>query len=68
MIALDAMKEVENYHRAHPNMTSEEKLDMAISIIEEASLDLGVEITDELVDDLTNYIKQTISWANDMKK
>lgn len=68
MVALDAMREVENYYREHPDMTSEEKLDMAIAIIEEASLDLGVEITDKLVDDLTNYIKETINWANEMKK
>ena len=67
-IAMDAMKEVETHYRANPNMTSQEKLDMAINLIKNSSKDLGIEVTDELIDNLVNYIKQTITWANDMKK
>ena len=67
-IALDAMKEVEQYYRSHPEMTGNDKLNMAIDIIIKTSRDLGIEVTDELVDDLVDYIQKTISWANDMKK
>ena len=67
-IALGAMKEVEAHYRANPNMSSQAKLDLAIDLIKKSSADLGIDITDELVDDLVKYIEDTIQWANDMKK
>lgn len=67
-IALGAMKEVEVHYRANPNMSSQAKLDMAIDLIKKSSADLGIEVTDELVDDLVKYIEDTIQWAKDMKK
>lgn len=63
-----AMQEVEEYSREHPEMTSEEKLDMAIETIQKASITLGVEITDEVIENLITYIEETIKWVNKMNK
>lgn len=67
-IAMEAMKDVEKYYRENPNMTGEQKLDMALEIIKESSASLNVTISDKEIDDLIDYINKTIKWANDMKK
>lgn len=67
-IAMEAMKDVERHYRENPNMTGEQKLDMALEIIKESSASLNVTISDKEVDDLIEYINETIKWANDMKK
>lgn len=67
-IAMSAMKDVEIEYKKNPNMSSQEKLDMAIEIIQSSAAQMGVEVTDELIDNLVKYINDTIKWANDMKK
>lgn len=67
-IAMGAMKDVEVEYKKNPNMSSQEKLDMAIEIIQSSAAQMGVEVTDELIDNLVKYINDTIKWANDMKK
>lgn len=67
-IAMSAMKDVEAEYKKNPNMSSQEKLDMAIEIIQSSAAQMGVEVTDELIDNLVKYINETIKWANDMKK
>jgi uncharacterized membrane protein YbaN (DUF454 family) len=67
-IAMDAMKDVEKHYRENPNMSSQEKLDMALDIIRSSSANLGVTISEKEIDDLVKYIEDTIKWANDMKK
>ena len=67
-IAMSAMKDVEVEYKKNPNMSSQEKLDMAIEIIQSSAAQMGVEVTDELIDNLVQYINDTIKWANDMKK
>lgn len=67
-IAMEAMKDVEKYYRENPNMTGKQKLDMALEIIKESSASLNVTISDKEVNDLIEYINDTIKWANDMKK
>ena len=41
---------------------------MALEIIKESSASLNVTISDKEVDDLIEYINETIKWANEMKK
>jgi hypothetical protein len=67
-IAMSAMRDVEVEYKKNPNMSSQEKLDMAIEIIQSSAAQMGVEVTDELIDNLVKYINDTIKWANDMKK
>ena len=67
-IAMSAMKDVEVEYKKNPNMSSQEKLDMAIEIIQSSAAQMGVEVTDELIDNFVKYINDTIKWANDMKK
>ena len=49
---MEAMKDVEKYYRENPNMTGEQKLDMALEIIKESSASLNVTISDKEIDDL----------------
>ena len=49
-IAMSAMKDVEVEYKKNPNMSSQEKLDMAIEIIQSSAAQMGVEVTDELID------------------
>ena len=67
-IAMEAMKDVEKHYRANPDMTGEQKLDMALEIIKKSSANLDVTISDKDINDLIKYINDTIKWANDMKK
>lgn len=67
-IAMDAMKQVENEYRKNPKMTGEEKLELALDIIVDQAESLGVEMDENSIRDLINYINDTIKWANDMKK
>lgn len=67
-IAMEAMKDVEKHYRENPNMTGEQKLNMALEIIKQSSTNLDVTINDKDINDLIKYINDTIKWANDMKK
>lgn len=66
-IAKAAMTTVEEYHRSHPEMSSDDKLNMALDIIQAGCKEIGVEVDDVTLDNLVNYIKQTINWFNEMK-
>ena len=66
-IAKAAMKEVEEHYRLHPEMTSQQKLDMAVGIIIEGAKAIEVEVNEETIRDIIKYIEDTIKWANDMK-
>lgn len=66
-IAKAAMTTVEEYHKSHPEMTSDDKLNMALDIIQAGCKEIGVEVDDATLDNLVNYIKQTINWFNGMK-
>ena len=67
-IAKAAMKEVEEHYREHPEMTGEDKLNMAIEIVIAGAKEINVEVTEETIKNLITYINDTIKWANDMKK
>lgn len=66
-IAKAAMKEVEEHYRLHPEMTSQQKLDMAVGIIIEGAKAIEVEVNEETIRNIIKYIEDTIKWANDMK-
>lgn len=66
-IAKAAMTTVEDYHKSHPGMSSDDKLNMALDIIQAGCKEIGVEIDDATLENLVNYIKQTINWFNGMK-
>lgn len=67
-IAMDAMKDVEKYYRENPDMTSEEKLEMALDIIVGQAEELEVQVDENSIKEVIKYINDTIKWANDMKK
>lgn len=67
-IAMDAMRDVERKYRENPNMTSEEKLEMALNIVVEQAAELEVQVDESLIKEVVKYINDTIKWANDMKK
>jgi uncharacterized membrane protein YbaN (DUF454 family) len=67
-IAKVAMKEVEEHYRKHPEMTSEQKLNMAIEIIVAGAAEIDVEVNEDIIREIVKYINETIKWANDMKK
>ena len=66
-IAKAAMTTVEEYHRSHPEMSSDDKLNMALDIIQAGCAEIGVEVDDEILNNLVDYITKTISWFNGMK-
>lgn len=67
-IAMDAMRDVERKYRENPNMTSEEKLEMALNIVVEQAAELDVQVDENSIKEVIKYINDTIKWANDMKK
>ena len=66
-IAKNAMYEVEAHYRTHPEMTSQQKLDMAIELIIESAAMIDISIDEQTIRELVKYIEDTIKWANDMK-
>lgn len=66
-IAKAAMTTVEEYHKAHPEMSSDDKLNMALDIIQAGCKEIGVDVDDATLNNLVDYIRQTINWFNGMK-
>ena len=66
-IAKAAMTTVEEYHRSHPEMTSDDKLNMALDIIQKGCAEIDVEVDEATLENLVNYIRKTINWFNGMK-
>ena len=66
-IADKAMATVEAYSKAHPNMSSDEKLEMALEAIKSGLEAVNIKITNALLEQIKAYIKQCISWFNEMK-
>ena len=67
-IAKVAMREVEEHYREHPEMTSQQKLDMAIEIIIAGAAEIDIEVSEDTIKEIIQYINETIQWANDMQK
>lgn len=65
-IADAAMAKVEDYYRQHPDMSSEQKLEMAIEAVEEGLKVAGITLDKKSLQRLIDYIKQSIGWLNEM--
>ena len=66
-IADAAMRKVEEYSKEHPGMSSDEKLNMALEAIYVGLEVAGIKVDKALVERIIAYIKQSISWFNEMK-
>ena len=63
-----AMRNVEQYCREHPGeLTSEQKLEMALESIREGLAAVGIKFDDKLCNRTIAYIKASITWFNEMK-
>jgi len=65
-IADSAMKEVEDYAKQHPGMTSDEKLEMALNGVEAGLKVAGINLDKDALKRLVEYIKESINWFNEM--
>lgn len=66
-IAKAAMTTVEEYHKSHPEMSSDDKLNMALDMIQAGCAEIGIEVDEVTLNNLVDYINQTIDWFNGMK-
>jgi len=62
-MAMEAMTAVEAYAIANPNMTSEDKLNMALEAIKKACGSAGITVDDILIKQIIDYISEMCSWA-----
>ena len=65
-IADASMREVEEYSRTHPDMTSDDKLNMALKAIETGLSVAGIKLDTDLLKRIIDYIRQSINWFNEM--
>lgn len=62
-IAMSAMTSVEDYASQHPEMTSTEKLDMAILGVKAGLAAAGIKIDEDLIKKIIAYIEEMCSWS-----
>ena len=65
-IADAAMRKVEEYSREHPGMSPDDKLNMALEAIKTGLEVAGIKLDTTLLQRIIDYIKQSISWFNEM--
>lgn len=61
-----AMRKVEEYSREHPDMSSDDKLNMALEAVKTGLAVAGIKLDTNLLKRIIDYIKQSISWFNEM--
>jgi len=59
----EAMSAVEAYAREHPEMTSDDKLNMCLEGVEAGCKSLGIELDDKLIRDIIDEIEKLCSWS-----
>ena len=62
-VVKESMTAVENYAKQHPDMTSEDKLNMCLEGVKAACARLGVKLDDELINKIIATIKDLCSWS-----
>lgn len=62
-IAKKVMADVEEFAKAHPNMTSEDKLNMALEGVKTAMTAAGIKFNEKTVKKLIDYIAEMCKWS-----
>lgn len=62
-MAKSAMSSVEEYAKDHPEMTSDDKLNMALNSIKEAAAVASIKINDDTIKRIITYIKDMCAWS-----
>lgn len=62
-IAKDAMSTVESYAKDHPDMTGDEKLEMALKAVESGLAVAGIKFDAALVEKIKAYIQEMCKWS-----
>lgn len=62
-IAQAAMSEVETYSAEHPDMTSDDKLNMALEVISAGCTAAGIDLDVELLKQIKAYIEEMCKWS-----
>ena len=62
-MAMEAMTAVEEYSASHPEMTSEDKLNMALGAIKKSCAAAGIAVDAALLKRIIDYISEMCSWA-----
>lgn len=62
-MAMEAMSTVEAYAATHPEMTSEDKLAMALEAVKTACAAAGVDVNVDLIMRIKSYIEEMLKWS-----
>ena len=60
---MEAMSTVEAYAATHPEMTSEDKLAMALEAVKTACAAAGVDVNVDLIMRIKSYIEEMLKWS-----
>lgn len=66
-IADSVMESVEAYAKAHPGMSSDDKLNMAIEGIKSGLAVAGISLDETALKRVIDYVKESIKWFNGMQ-
>lgn len=62
-IAKAVMADVEEFARTHPDMTGDDKLDMALEGIKTAMSAAGIKFNEKVIKKLIDYITEMCKWS-----
>ena len=62
-MAKQAMSSIEDFAKTHPEMTSEDKLNLALDVIKNGLAAAKIKVDDALIKQIIEYIKQMCSWS-----
>lgn len=62
-ITMEAMTSVEEYAKDHPEMTSDEKLEMALGAVKAGLTAAGISFDEALIEQIIAYINELCSWS-----
>ena len=62
-IAMEAMTAAEKYAAEHPEMTGEDKLEMALTAIKTGLAAAGVKVDEALIKQIIAYIQEMCKWS-----